>query len=338
MLARISTLNHSSGVTLNTPLLIPSFSSKGFIFRKLKSGRLISEVAGWMGVSAEDLTETMLVSAYDIFHKHIKRPYKAKFVPQLAFLDSGGYEKSEAYDDSTVFKSPSSNLPWSPEQLIEVIDSWSDRLPLAIVNFDNRGTIKVQIKAATDLFDKFPEHFNDLLLKPTGQKTPYLDIPKILSHIRELRNFNALGFTEKELGDSLLDRMESIARVRLALDELLADQACPIHVFGSLDPLTVCLYFVAGAEIFDGLSWLRYAYQDGVAVYNANYWATTLGIENTDQFIRSRILVENLKYLTNLKHQMTSFARTADFIHFGQHAATVQLAHAKLQSRLGGTV
>jgi hypothetical protein len=292
-----------------------------------------------MDLSADALTETMLISAYDIFHKHIDHPYNAEFVPQLAFLDSGGYETSEAHDDSTVFKFPSSNLPWTPEQLIEVIDSWSDRLPLAIVNFDNRGkSIKMQLSAATSLFNKFPEHFTDLLLKPTGQKTPYLDIAKILGHSGELRNFDALGFTEKELGDSLLDRMESIARVRRALDDVPADHACPIHVFGSLDPLTVCLYFVAGAEIFDGLSWLRYAYQDGVAVYNANYWATTLGIENTDEFIRGRILVENLKYLTNLKHQMTSFAKTGDFIHFGQHAATVQLAHAKLQSRLGGTV
>jgi hypothetical protein len=34
------------------------------------------------------------------------------------------------------------------------------------------------------------------------------------------------------------------------LDE--AGVKSPIHVFGALDPLTVCLYFVAGAEVFDG--------------------------------------------------------------------------------------
>ncbi|MDX6559952.1 MAG: hypothetical protein QOF72_3001 [Blastocatellia bacterium] len=337
MLARSSALTHPSGVTLSTPLLVPSFSSKGFQFRRLDSGRQVSEVATWMDISSEALTETMLVSAYDVFHKHIERPYKAKFVPQLAFLDSGGYEKSNAYDDSTVFKFPSSNLPWGKEKLFEVIESWSDRLPLIIVNFDLQGkSVRQQIEGARDLFGHFPNHLNDFLLKPAGIRTQYLDRSMILKHVTELRPFGILGFTEKELGDSILDRMETIARIRLGLDKELGSQACLIHIFGSLDPLTSCLYFASGAEIFDGLTWLRYAYQEGVAVYNSNYGATNIGIEKTEDFVRGRLLQDNLNYLTKLKYQMIEFVGTGDFMRLGGLGLIVQSAYAKLQERLGG--
>ena len=70
-LARKSSITHPLGVVLETPLLVPSFSSKGFLFKKTKT-RLISEVADFMDVSAEVLTESMLVSAYDVHHKHIQ--------------------------------------------------------------------------------------------------------------------------------------------------------------------------------------------------------------------------------------------------------------------------
>ena len=52
---------------------------------------------------------------------------------------------------------------------------------------------------------------------------------------------------EKELGDSALVRMERIARLRRALDD--AEVKAPVHVFGALDPILSCMYFLAGAEI-----------------------------------------------------------------------------------------
>ena len=56
----------------------------------------------------------------------------------------------------------------------------------------------------------------------------------------------------------------------MALDD--AGVGIPIHVFGSLDPLISPIYWLAGAEIFDGLTWINMAYDPDLflAVY-ANF-------------------------------------------------------------------
>ena len=55
--------------------------------------------------------------------------------------------------------------------------------------------------------------------------------------------------------------MKNIAQIRRALDGVGLDT--PLHVFGSLDTVTTPMYFMAGADIFDGLTWLRFAFYNG---------------------------------------------------------------------------
>ena len=68
MLARSTTINHPQGISVDTPLLVPSFSSKGFGFNKDKE----SEIKGIFTVASEYLSDTMLLSAYDIHYGHLK--------------------------------------------------------------------------------------------------------------------------------------------------------------------------------------------------------------------------------------------------------------------------
>ena len=64
MLCRTSTVRHTgSGVSMTTPLLIPSFSSKGFAKSK-KDGK--SEIGRILATASEFVTEIFLISAYDI--------------------------------------------------------------------------------------------------------------------------------------------------------------------------------------------------------------------------------------------------------------------------------
>src|SRR5260221_13350584 len=41
----------------------------------------------------------------------------------------------------------------------------------------------------------------------------------------------------------------------------------PIHIFGCFDPQTIPYLFFSGADIFDGLSWMRYYFRDGHSFY-----------------------------------------------------------------------
>jgi hypothetical protein len=126
--------------------------------------------------------------------------------------------------------------------------------------------------------------------------------------------------------------MTKIARLRIAMDA--ADVRAPIHIFGSLDPLTSVLYFISGAEIFDGLTWLRFGYHEGHTMYAQNYAAIhdSAGIRrrNTDQSYE--MWKNNYYYLEKLRTQMLNYIRTGDFGHFGPIAGIVEDAYKQLQA------
>ena len=99
MLARTSTIRHRpSGIVLKTPLLVPSFSSKGF--SRHDDGR--SEIGDIFEATGEFVTEAFLLSAYDIYHEHLPKPEALPWKPEVIFLDSGGYEISTDRDYSSV--------------------------------------------------------------------------------------------------------------------------------------------------------------------------------------------------------------------------------------------
>jgi len=141
-----------------------------------------------------------------------------------------------------------------------------------------------------------------------------------------------VGLTEKELGDSVFGAMTKIARLRTQMNA--AGVAIPIHIFGSLDALTTVLYFLAGAEIFDGLTWLRFGYHEGKTIYSQNY-----GILRDSEGIRRRTEEQhyemwrnNYYYLEKLRTQMINYERTKDLAHFGTIQPLLQDALTQLQA------
>jgi len=92
----------------------------------------------------------------------------------------------------------------------------------------------------------------------------------------------------------------------------------PIHIFGSLDPLTTILYFLAGAEIFDGLTWLRFGYHAGKTLYYQNYSVIkdSAGLRRPTQEQYHEMWRSNYYYLERLRTQMINFVRTGDLAHF----------------------
>jgi hypothetical protein len=127
--------------------------------------------------------------------------------------------------------------------------------------------------------------------------------------------------------------LKTIAKLRRLLDERGVD--VPIHVFGSLDTLYTPLYFLAGAEIFDGLTWLRYAYHEGHTLY-----AEALALLQGDVELRwdqrgARVHVNNLDYLQRLSRRMKRYLSSGDLSVFGPIAPTLSATYSALMSELG---
>ena len=334
MLARSSSIQHPSGIEVQTPLLVPSFSSRGFGFKR-NGG---AEVKKIFEVASEFLADTMLVSAYDLHHSHLGPVEHA--VVDLTFVDSGGYETSDEPDLSSVYDQPVEAKPWVAAALKEVLDSWPAHIPAVLVSFDSpdvRHSLSDQVESAKTLLVSYPDQLHALLVKPETESQQYVQVKLVVEQASLLSGFDVIGFTEKELGSSILKRMEAVASIRAALDK--AGVAAPIHIYGSLDPITSTLYFLSGAEIFDGLTWLRYGFIDGLACYYHNFAALKedMGIDKDDEFIRGKMMQDNLGYLTKLRNQMLEFLRSGgtDFEIFGHNASLLQTSYERLCARTG---
>ncbi len=336
MLCRSSVLKHPSGVTVKTPLLVPSFSSKGFAFDR-KSQK--SEVKDIFKNTAEVLTESMLISAYDIYYEHLPSPKKFPCTPSITFLDSGGYEAGKDYDFSATYRYNHQVEEWELDKYKEVLNSWPPQIPAVFVNFDKETagkSVRNQIRNSLKLLNIYPSHLHTFLLKPTwrcrGQvRNAILEAKPIM---KELSPFAVIGVTEKELGHTMLDRMEAVALLRRGLDS--AGVSSPIQVFGALDPLSSSLYLLAGAEIFDGLTWLRFAYWEGTCVYSHIYGVLHTGIDGRSDFIQSKILSDNYNQLRQLQLSFKDFVSTKNYEKLSPYPKFLKDACDSLMNRLGG--
>jgi hypothetical protein len=307
---------------LKTPLLVPSFSSKGF-----------PEVQNILEYTEEFLTDTLLVSAYDVFYKKILNTINC--VP-LVFLDSGGYECGKDVEFSDLGVMPHLADVWTAEMHKAVVDGWDSNIQTVLISYDHpnqRYPIEEQIAHASSLF-KGRQVIRELLIKPETTDQKYIQIDSVIKNIHKLAEFEIIGFTEKELGKTVLERMKHIARIRVALQQVHLQ--IPIHIFGSLDTMTTPLYFLAGADIFDGLTWLRFAYHEGYTMYIHNFAIKELGTKLTEKTLKAHTVTRNIYALQELQLGMSRYLNAREFNAFPHHSDLFERLFQNLIAELQG--
>lgn len=324
MLARKRNVAYNGLTLFETPLLVPSFSSKGF-----------PEMRKIISLMAEFITEAALISAYDIHYKKVRA--RELTFPAVLFLDSGGYEARVEHDLSEAYGSEYKPRKWKLPSYQEVLTSWQLPTPTVAVSFDSphrHSSLRRQIDSAEHLFNEFPNFVPELLLKPE-RKGGFIEVEPVMRVSSSLKRFAVVAVTERELGSKLIIRMEKIARLRQILDS--AGVAAPIHIFGSLDTLSTPLYFLSGAEIFDGLTWLRFGYHGGLTLYSQNYGTVQSknGILKSGRELAHSMWKDNYYYLESLRDQMRYFAQDGDFKHFTSIGSQLARAAEQLYSRVG---
>ena len=304
-LAEKRSLAFPDGTEFRTPLLLPAFSS-----RVPKIDNIFRTV--------EDIIDgPILISAYDVKHKHLTAPYDWA---SAIFLDSGGYEISKDTDLSDVSDELSVDRKWTVEEHAEVISSWTSRTPLVVVNYDHpqlRCTFEEQIDKARQL--KLPPNaVREILLKPETVGQHFIQVDSLLRVVRGLAEFDIIAVTEKEFGNSVFDRMRNVARLRLALRAVGIKK--PLHIFGSLDTTTTLFYFISGADIFDGLTWLRYAFRKGRTLYRQDFGITEIGVTIKSPAVEAICWSKNYNYLQEMQREMRQFLNAYDFNVFSYHS------------------
>jgi hypothetical protein len=286
------------------------------------------------------IADAILVSAYDLCYGLIPGLDGLGSIPrggvlgnpEVLFIDSGGYE---------IRNGPSSELnryalsphDWGDLEYRAVLNRVNPDGDVVMVNLETRESAQRQIEIACELFDSYPRLLHDFLLKPSKDAL-FLSTNTLREIAPDLARFDFVGVTEKELGTSLADRLANIATLRLAMDE--ADLPIPIHVFGSLDPLLSVIYWFAGAEVFDGLTWITMAYDPDLYL---TIYGEALPVREGDwtkheMRRRGDVWANNLSVRERVMIHMKEFLVSQSFEVFGPQAHRISESVTVLESRL----
>ena len=234
----------------NRPLFVYSYSSKGFPDLNHRLKHSLPRVPSY------------LLSLYD--YEYIIPPELISTADsRIRIWDSGGYEAmvcptcessmSKKWDDKTYVQT-ANRIPWNG---LDVLVSYDTP--------DKPGCIQQQVDRALHLYTKVEGTYaRDLLIHVPDNTAPDLLAETLEPYTNE---FQILGLTDKEIAPTWAHGVYFINRLRSALSALDTKRYIPIHVFGCFDLKTVVRFALAGADIFDGLTWLRYLFLNGNVLY-----------------------------------------------------------------------
>jgi hypothetical protein len=346
LLARSRTIT-LAGSEIETPLLIPGISSKAVapIPRRELGGRreVVAASVVHTDMLIRGIDEALLVSAYDIHHglvtnhQRFRRHFKSSPYAQLKVLviDSGWYEKNVGPSSGQWYHEVGPDpQAFEEADYIRLVDSLDLDISAVLVSWDKHGKYLDQITAAQEFFGARPRFTSCILLKPQGSRLEH-DFKELSdAEAARLKAFGVIGVTEKELGDSILRRLTTLAQLRLRLDEVGVES--PIHVFGGLDPLLTPLYFAAGAELFDGLAWLRYAFMDGMSISRDTMPIFQRNYEKRLPVAIQHIQIQNLDVLTQLSSDLKVFSKSNGNWTKMPRGQFLRPVWEAVESRLGG--
>ena len=282
---------------VRTPLIAPSLSSRGF-----------PHVSAIWEEFRHKLYGVCLVSAFDIAGGRI--PVDVADMVNVVILDSGLYEtKNESIESIGLNSSPSA-ANWTRELYYETVKGVGECGNVILVNFDQVGPLEGQVERASKDFSFAPHAASDFLVKPTGA-TEWVNIPKLSQHLEAMKQFDIVGITAREAGGSLLKRSSSIVMLRDLLNNAGLDT--PIHVFGAINPYEVLTYFFCGADIFDGLNWLRLAFRSNgsVPIDESALEDMKWSLPDPDMLIGE--WTNNLRFLYRLQGALQEYASNCTF-------------------------
>lgn len=275
---------------IKTPLVVPSFSSRGFP----DIGTIYDEIK-------YRLFGVCLISAWDIANGYIGADTIVD--TDVVVLDSGGYETDLTHQVCTV------NANWSESEHRSILADLDDEANVIVVSFDRHGLLQSQIEGATADFERAPATASDFLIKPTAIDE-IVNIPALAKVVSDLKEFDVIGITAREVANSFVGRCRAIVTLR----DLLGDAGLeiPIHVFGAITPYEILAYYFSGADVFDGLNWLRLAYRKDrlVTLEEAAFEFMNWNQHDSDLWIAE--WTNNLMYLYELQEAMRGFSETGD--------------------------
>lgn len=230
---------HVAGTVLQLPCFFPSVSSVRTNLHPVDYIELLS-LRGY---------PLFLVSAYDLAHcaknqrQRIDKVLKQSKEHGTAILmDSGNYE-SFWKDDKK----------WQPNNFHKVAETEGYHICFCYDNQDPSSNAKLIAKDVVDSVLRDQKHALGTVIPIIhGSASSLPDAVRIVAeHLHPI----LLAVPERELGEGIVERTQTVKRIREALNTL--QKYYPLHLLGTGNPLSIISYAFAGADSFDGLEWCQ---------------------------------------------------------------------------------
>ena len=225
-----------------------------------------------------------LVSAYDLLRPRQTKKQNSNITDisainrlrdagSLVFLDSGNYEAMRYKDKK--WKEDEQRL-LEAQEVVEVDLAFTHDAFPKVTSFEN-----VNAQRRIDEISEEYERDRSLIkcaVSPivhaprlSGNRYCYERLPEICCGVVQAVDPPMVAVAERELGDGIMERICTVAKIRKALDE--QGPKTILHVLGTGNPITMAFLSLAGADFFDGLEWCRTAI-DGKSwrLYHFQQW------------------------------------------------------------------
>lgn len=227
------------GKSFRTPFFVPAISSTKANLKVLEYLDLLKKVE----------YPAFLISAYDIFKLETQEEkILLKDLSDLTdkrilfFLDNGNYE-SYWYKDKK----------WTLENLESVLEKVSPDFCFSFdIFWDESKKIEKHIKETITSTAKTAG------MQKTGETIALVHsyhelFPKVVREIVDYINPEIVAIPERELGPGIFTRAQTIKAIRDELNK--TEKPIPIHVLGTGHPISILIYTLCGADMYDALVW-----------------------------------------------------------------------------------
>jgi len=271
------------GITIPLPCFFPSVSSVKTNLMPIDYIELL-EAAGY---------PIYLVSAYDIYNSKsdiqcriLNSLNRSRAKGSIILLDSGNYE--------AFWKGATD---WEVHKFHYILCNYNYDLCFC---YDNQEP-PITVEAITDDVIKSVKREQEVSI---GSVIPIIHgpaklLPIIVKKVAEQLCPVLLAVPERVLGDGILERIQTVKRIRKALNSL--GFYYPLHLLGTGNPLSIVAYTMAGADSFDGLEWCQTVVDHKNAILmHFHQWdfvrdQTEWGRNNKLPYIQS-VLMHNLEF------------------------------------------
>lgn len=302
------------GKTLVTPTYFPAVSSYGVKHSFQTLVRLLIAYS----------FPRILISAYD-FHLADNETRKSLSEEIRSYLEKGSF----VFADSGIYESY-----WKADA------SWSyDLYKTAVGQMDFDFYSSFDVLPTTKDVGGFAKETvaNILASRKLSNKSGFMPIlhglhPDMLvsltsTFVREHPSLSTfLAIPERDCGDSLVEKAQTIVKIRKILDgDDDSNRQRILHILGCGNPISVLLYSYCGANTFDSLDWVKQAIEPQRLTMNDFSHLELTGCQcpicaSTKRDYTEKVLLHNLLFYQNHMLQIQRLIRNNEILQFlGKH-------------------